>query len=199
MVFMGDTILVSQEDRYCVYHHICDGEIFYVGSGVPERPFARTDRGRKWMSYVSEHPEYTVEIVARFYRVEDARSFEKAQIKELTPRCNSAYLPRGKSVNTSLISMRIPNALLAAIDAQAKAEDRSRSKVIVMRLSGDSSNARIQSREDRRIKRTAAAEPLMRVRSQSDEGDSQPRPKPFRASRPAHAPNCSCGMCRPSK
>ena len=81
--------------------------------------------------------------------------------------------------DTSLISMRIPNALLAAIDAQAKAEDRSRSKVIVMRLSGDSSNARIQSREDRRIKRTAAAEPLMRVRSQSDEGDSQPRPVLF--------------------
>ena len=106
--------------------------------------------------------------------------------------CIQAKFPLGKSASGSTINNdRIPNSLLTEINAQAKAEDRSRSKVIVMRLSGDSLNALTQSREDRRIKRTAAAEPLMRVRSQSDVGDSQPRPN--------HNPKTcriyKCGMC----
>jgi metal-responsive CopG/Arc/MetJ family transcriptional regulator len=36
--------------------------------------------------------------------------------------------------NTTLISLRIPDALLAEIDAEAAREERSRSQVIAMRL-----------------------------------------------------------------
>jgi hypothetical protein len=167
-----------------------DGTCLYVGSSLNMRRRCKNHIHGK----IAHHAEY------REFPACEIDKKEREFILELRPSLNVLCF-RSKNVmcDTSLISMRIPNALLAAIDAQAKAEDRSRSKVIVMRLSGDSSNARIQSREDRRIKRTAAAEPLMRVRSQSDEGDSQPRPKPFHITRPAHAPNCSCGMCRPSK
>lgn len=38
--------------------------------------------------------------------------------------------------DTKLISLRVPNGLLAEIDAQARRESRSRAQVIVMRLQG---------------------------------------------------------------
>lgn len=47
--------------------------------------------------------------------------------------------------DTSLISLRIPRLLLEEIDAQAKREQRSRAKVIIMRLGGVSSTVEQRS------------------------------------------------------
>lgn len=59
--------------------------------------------------------------------------------------------------DTTLISLRVPNSLLAVIDAWAKQENRSRAKMILMMLTGDRLNRpEPEPSADGTLKRTGA-------------------------------------------
>ena len=91
-----------------------------------------------------------------------------------------------------LISLRIPDELLAEIDAQAKEAGRSRNAWIVRQLQGD---------YDPNYMRDAIARgdvvPLPKTSGKTIKMYMhEPAPK---SSRPAHAIGCLCMMCKPPK
>lgn len=110
-------VTVSQ---YCVYHHVWDGIIFYVGSGIMSRPFVRTDRNKRWLEFVRNHPNYEVRIVSQHEILSEARSEEARQIKEYRPICNGKDKSVLKRSGTSVISIRVSNEWLAYVDAEAE-------------------------------------------------------------------------------
>lgn len=67
--------------KYCVYLHRrkSDGCIFYVGKGVPQRPFTKSGRNDWWHRVVKKHGK-DVEIVRYFDCESDAFSFETSLI-----------------------------------------------------------------------------------------------------------------------
>lgn len=80
-------------DKYCVYLHKKGRTIFYVGSGVSTRPFTNQGRSEAWHSYVKEHGgHYTVEVVAWFKDLGEARLFEGKEIERLKPLTNLGWL-----------------------------------------------------------------------------------------------------------
>jgi len=108
-----------------------DGKIFYIGSGIMSRPFSRKDRNKRWLEFVREHPSYEVRIVAQYDILAEARSDEAAQIKQHRPVCNGKDKSERKSNGTSVISIRVSDEWLAAVDAVGARLRLKRNAVIV--------------------------------------------------------------------
>ena len=74
--------------RFCVYAHVYEETIFYIGQGRLSRPFIAKDRNTVWRRYVQEHHDYHVEILGLFATRELALSEELRLIKLFQPCCN---------------------------------------------------------------------------------------------------------------
>ena len=59
---MGCICIIKNMKGYCVYFHLYDGKIFYVGYGGKKRPYDVGSRNKDWNLYVSKIPLYNVEI-----------------------------------------------------------------------------------------------------------------------------------------
>lgn len=72
---------------YCVYTHLRpDDSIFYVGKGIPSRPYRSSVRNSQWQSEVGLHGSYTVNIVKSHLTEEEAFAVEVRLIKMLRER-----------------------------------------------------------------------------------------------------------------
>ncbi len=88
--------------NYCVYHHLLNGEVFYVGSGLLKRAFDEAGRTETWKKHSHYAHQYgfgiEVKIVAIFpkkYR-KRARLLEKFEIQRLNPSTNIVKSKVGK-------------------------------------------------------------------------------------------------------
>jgi hypothetical protein len=69
---------------FCVYtHHRPDGSVFYVGKGVPQRPYRKTMRNAVWIQEVAKIGTYDVKIVWSGLPEIDAFEKERQVISEL--------------------------------------------------------------------------------------------------------------------
>ena len=69
---------------FCVYtHHRPDGSVFYVGKGVPQRPYRKTMRNSVWIQEVAKLGTYDVKIVWSGLLEMDAFEKERQVISEL--------------------------------------------------------------------------------------------------------------------
>lgn len=135
-----DQITVTDSLPYCVYHHIADGVVFYVGSGSSSRPFQRKGRTPGWIAHVKSHAGYKVEIVRWFEYLGDARTFESAEIKRLNPivniRVTSTGEPKGKTRFTTLVSFRVSEGLAQLIETRAAIRKQTKTAVILEAIRG---------------------------------------------------------------
>lgn len=75
-------------DKYCVYTHSIDGDIFYVGQGLSDRPFDHRSRNNAWKAITAGAGAITVEIVDWYETVAEALEVEKNLISTLRPVAN---------------------------------------------------------------------------------------------------------------
>jgi hypothetical protein len=79
---------------YCVYYHILNGEVIYIGSGSIGRAFNVHPRNKVWEYHTHYALKYglgiTVKIVATFPKKfqRRARKLEKIEIQRLRPIAN---------------------------------------------------------------------------------------------------------------
>lgn len=75
---------------YCVYCHMHQGKIFYIGSGIFNRAMNANPHGRNhlWQKKVSKINEFEVGILYRTHSRLDAVAYEIEQIKKHKPQCN---------------------------------------------------------------------------------------------------------------
>lgn len=75
---------------YIVYTHSCPAthKIMYVGCGSKKRAFAKDFRNKLWKSWVTDNPDYIINIVSEFKLKQDAHCFEFTLIEELKPTLN---------------------------------------------------------------------------------------------------------------
>jgi hypothetical protein len=74
--------------KYCVYHHLKNGEVFYVGKGNPSRPFHFASRNEKWKSIAGDGFGIEVKIVRWYPSSQAAFLAEQADIIKLRPVAN---------------------------------------------------------------------------------------------------------------
>lgn len=77
-------------NNFCVYYHKHKGNIFYIGMGSLERPFAIKSRSDRWKKFIETISDETYEIqIVRFFSLwREARDFEIAEIERLQPQVN---------------------------------------------------------------------------------------------------------------
>jgi hypothetical protein len=94
-------------DRYCVYRHIVDGEVIYVGMGTAARAFQvmedRQKRNDRWRKATLLVPSLEVQIVGWYGNANDARRVEREEIRRLKPPCNVQlynlrFLPESETI-----------------------------------------------------------------------------------------------------
>ena len=79
---------------WCVYTHSVDGEVFYVGMGNGDRPFAGASnagtsaRNELWHAVVARRGGFDVSILKWFGSRKAALSYEKKMIALFNPSCN---------------------------------------------------------------------------------------------------------------
>lgn len=78
--------------KHYVYHHICNGKIFYVGLGKGGRAFETKHRTEAWANYIEDNGgEYEVVIVKRYVNRKRAAAYEKQQIYLHEPCINREF------------------------------------------------------------------------------------------------------------
>jgi hypothetical protein len=82
---------------YCVYCHVKDGFVFYVGSGNVTRPFDITSRNLRWKAFAKDSI-VEVRILEWFARKDDAYISEIEWISRLRPPAN---MQRTKTTETT--------------------------------------------------------------------------------------------------
>lgn len=82
---------IEPKRRFCVYTHSVEGKVFYVGAGVPSRPYTDIDRNPTWARIVQEHGYFDVDIVNWFASKASAFRFEKTEITRLRPEANRGF------------------------------------------------------------------------------------------------------------
>lgn len=104
--------IVLRIRQYCVYRHVVDGEVIYVGMGTAERPFrvCSNDRAPGWTSIMCSASAVEVQIVGWYSRQAEALAAEKAEIKLLRPRGNR-QIPKER--DESLLSAKARTRLAA--------------------------------------------------------------------------------------
>lgn len=73
--------------KFCVYLHVKNGVIFYVGMGSLSRAFERDYRHHTWLSLVGREP-YEVRVYSWCLNKKVARKRELLAIKKFKPLCN---------------------------------------------------------------------------------------------------------------
>jgi uncharacterized protein (DUF4415 family) len=186
-----DVALSIDGDQYCVYHHICDGKVFYIGSGTMARPFTRDGRSKRWLQFVKDHPQFDIRVVSRFQVLKEARQEESVQIKSMRPLCNGKATSEKSASTTEHISIRIPSDVMAALRRESLELERSVSWLIVRKLSGGS----VEGHAERGPRSGDGAykpptKPL-KIAITSGEQESIPAPQT------KHHPRCVCSICKP--
>lgn len=77
-------------DKYCVYTHSINGDIFYVGQGLSDRPFDHRSRNNAWKAITAGvgAGAIDVEIVDWYETAAEALEVEKNLISTLRPVAN---------------------------------------------------------------------------------------------------------------
>lgn len=75
--------LFEQKPRnHCVYYHRSYKKgVFYIGLGLPNRPFDKISRNRHWKHFVNKYGNYEVVILEDGLTFEEAAELEKDAIK----------------------------------------------------------------------------------------------------------------------
>jgi len=86
--------LIDDQKPYCVYFHLIDQTIFYIGSGVLSRAFdhGSARRNEAWNAYAARRP-VSIDIVGQYADRATARRDEYAAIKKHRPIANLPYDP----------------------------------------------------------------------------------------------------------
>jgi len=77
----------DMEKKYCVYKHLKDGQVVYVGSGLSTRPKAFQGRHREWVLFFGKKNPEVVVVQEGMTKV-DALKLESQLIRELQPFLN---------------------------------------------------------------------------------------------------------------
>lgn len=80
--------IVVYLDKYCVYTHSVEGEIFYVGKGTGSRPFSHELRNDAWKAIASGVGKVEINIVDWYENEDAALEVEKVLIRKLRPIAN---------------------------------------------------------------------------------------------------------------
>ena len=75
--------------KICVYAHLVDGKVVYIGKGMSQRPYEIRSRTARWRSVVGD--SFEVEVLAWFDTDTAAREFETTKIRELRPSGNYVH------------------------------------------------------------------------------------------------------------
>lgn len=75
---------------YCVYfhRHPITNEIVYIGHGTKQRAYTTSYRNKKWIKFITEYPNYLIEIFKDNLTKEDAFELESELIKKEKPLFN---------------------------------------------------------------------------------------------------------------
>lgn len=90
--------------RFCVYAHVHDGSIFYIGQGRLGRPFETTGRNRFWYELVNFAGGYTIEILCYYETMTAAMAEEVRLIKLFQPACNLNHMKT--ALETDVVPIR---------------------------------------------------------------------------------------------
>jgi hypothetical protein len=84
--------LIDDAKPYCVYYHLIDQTVFYIGSGVLSRAFdhGSARRNEAWNAYAARRP-VSINIVGQYADRATARRDEYAAIKKHRPIANLPY------------------------------------------------------------------------------------------------------------
>jgi len=88
--------ILRRDAPYCVYHHLIDGHVFYIGSGVLSRAFEHgfSRRNEAWNKMVDDTgPDVSVRIAHYCRERSEARRVEYEQIRLARPIANMPYDP----------------------------------------------------------------------------------------------------------
>lgn len=81
--------MLVHSDKWCVYHHTHNGQVFYIGVGQIDRAFNLMGRSGRWLVFVdSIDGQYVVVIDKWFETREEALEFEQSQILKILPVTN---------------------------------------------------------------------------------------------------------------
>jgi predicted XRE-type DNA-binding protein len=106
----------SSEMRFCVYKHLVNGEVFYVGQGLAPRPFERAKRNQKWTSLAEQNKgKVLIEIVSWHDTLPEARAAERILIRKLKPACN---IQNNRGDYNIFADLGLPNADMHMVKAQ---------------------------------------------------------------------------------
>jgi len=81
------TINCLNGNLHCVYTHSKpDGSIFYVGMGLPGRPYNSISRNHQWLSTAKSAGGFKAHIIEEFIPKDEAHELEELLISELRER-----------------------------------------------------------------------------------------------------------------
>lgn len=83
----GISILVPAATPFCVYKHVMESTVFYVGMGSISRAFDAGNRNKIWRQYAGNR-DFLVEVISLHETEESAHKEEKHLIEQWRPACN---------------------------------------------------------------------------------------------------------------
>jgi hypothetical protein len=99
--------ITLRRNEFCVYRHVVNGEVVYVGMGTSQRPFMinpggeHCPRGTTWSLAIGASPEITAEIIGWYENAPLARKAERAEIRRLRPIGNVNIRPNALTAEES--------------------------------------------------------------------------------------------------
>lgn len=87
--------------RFCVYAHILDGAVFYIGHGTKDRPYRKVSRNKQWAS-ITLNKEYQVQVLDDKLTKAEAIAIEAKLICNPKPEwnlCNVQYPAKVKELD----------------------------------------------------------------------------------------------------
>lgn len=103
-----------ESEKFCVYVHRSDGEIFYIGMGSASRAFEKAGRTSIWKAIVAKAGKYDVEILAWFDSEDLASKEEKRLIQENKPIANAQHKEpsskKPKRTKSALLVFRVTDS-----------------------------------------------------------------------------------------
>lgn len=103
----SDRRLAPHGKAFCVYHHVIDGKVIYVGKGRLGRPYDKKSRNPRWRAAVAAAGgTYEVRVVALFDTDAEACALEREQIDQMRPPANMLQ-PLGGHSGDPVVSFRL--------------------------------------------------------------------------------------------
>lgn len=115
--YLGMSITLEIDRKFCVYLHSCGNDLIYVGSGPYSRAFVvgLKERGKRWFEAVKGRP-VTVSILSTHVDRQEAMQAEFDHIYGLQPIANVAGTLRSLTAKPTLPRGRPSRASLALRD-----------------------------------------------------------------------------------